>query len=358
VPSAGASVLIQRNGNVAFDVTDRVHPDVAEAAMLAARVVGLDIAGIDLVAEDVGRPLHEQGGAIVEVNAGPSLIYHLKPADGAPRPVGRAIVEHLFPEGSNCRIPIIGVAGASHTTLIARLVTWMLHLAGKHVGLACESGLYLNRRRIEGGNATPWEAGQRLLMNRAVEAAVFENGARTILAEGLAYDRCQVGVVTDLGGVDEVAEFDVRDADQLYTALRTQVDVVLPHGAAILNAHDPHVVKMAPLCDGEVIFYGLDSSFPIIAEHLTQGRRAVFLSDGQVVLGKGAEITPLATLEGASRRRNGKPKPPTEAVLAAVAAAVALDLSHDAVVTAVETFDSNGAGAARANGRAAKVAVC
>ena len=358
VPPAGASILIQRNGNVAFDVTDRVHPDVAAAAALAARVVGLDIAGIDLVAEDIGRPLEEQGGAIVEVNAGPGLLMHLKPADGAPRPVGRAIVDHLFPAGSNCRIPIVGVAGANHTTLIARLVTWMLHLAGRQVGLACQSGLYLNRRRIEGGNAANWEAGQRLLMNRAIEAAVFENGARTILAEGLAYDRCQVGVVTDLGEPDEVAEFDVRDADQLYTALRTQVDVVLPHGAAVLNAHDPHVVEMAPLCDGEVIFYGLDSSFPIIAEHLTQGRRAVFLSDGQVVLGKGAEITPLATLDGVSRRRNGKPKPPAEAVLAAVAAAVALDLAQDAVATAIETFDSNGAGAARANGRAAKVAVC
>jgi cyanophycin synthetase len=358
VPPAGTTVLVQRNGNVAFDVTDRVHPDVAATAALAARVVGLDIAGIDLVAEDIGRPLEEQGGAIVEVNAGPGLLMHLKPADGAPRPVGRAIVDHLFPEGSNCRIPIVGVAGASHTTLIARLVTWMLHLAGRQVGLACQTGLYLNRRRIEGGNSAYWEAGQRLLMNRTVEAAVFENGARTILAEGLAYDRCQVGVVTDLGGLDEVAEFDVRDADQLYTALRTQVDVVLPHGAAVLNAHDPRVVEMAPLCDGEVIFYGLDSSFPIIAEQLGQGGRAVFLQGGQVVLGEGAEIMPLATLEGPSRRRNGKPKPPVEAVLAAVAAAIALDLAPDAVATGIETFDSNGAGIARANGRGSRVAIC
>ncbi len=198
VPPVDATVLIQRNGNVAFDVTDRVHPDVAATAGLAARVVGLDIAGIDLVAEDVGRPLEEQGGAIVEVNAGPGLLMHLKPADGTPRPVGRAIVDHLFPAGSDCRIPIVGVAGASHTTAIARLVAWMLHLSGKQVGLACESGLYLNRRQVQKGSAANWEAGQRLLVNRAVEAAVFENGARTILAEGLAYDRCQVGVVTDL----------------------------------------------------------------------------------------------------------------------------------------------------------------
>lgn len=357
VPPAGTTVLVQRSGNVAFDVTDRVHPNVAEAACLAARVVGLDIAGIDMVAEDVGRPLDEQGGAIVEVNAGPGLLMHLKPADGAPRPVGRAIVDHLFPASSDCRIPIVGVAGASHTTLAARLIAWMLHLAGRQVGLACQSGLYLNRRRIESGDATHWEAGQRLLMNRAVEAAVFENGARTILAEGLAYDRCQVGIVTDLGEPNEFAEFDVREPDQLYTALRTQVDVVLPQGAAVLNALDPRVVEMAPLCDGEVIFYGPDATAPVIAEHRARGGRAVFVSEGQIVCAAGPAAQPLVHLQSALRRRNGKPRPPLEAVLPAVAAAVALALPADTVATGVETFDANGAAFARANGRGLKVAV-
>jgi cyanophycin synthetase len=357
VPPAGQTVLIQRNGNVAFDVTDRVHPDVAATAALAARVVGLDIAGIDLVAEDIGQPLEAQAGAIVEVNAGPGLIYHLRPADGAPRPVGHAIVEHLFPASGDCRIPIVGVAGASHTTLAARLVAWMLHLAGRQVGLACQSGLYLNRRRIEAADATHWEAGQRLLMNRAIEAAVFENGARTILAEGLAYDRCQVGIVTDLGEPDEFAEFDVREPDQLYTVLRTQVDVVLPQGAAVLNALDPRVVEMAPLCDGEVIFYAPDASAPAIAEHRARGGRAVFVSEGQIVCAAGATVKPLVHLQTALRRRNGKPKPPLEAVLPAVAAAVALALPADALATGIETFDANGAAYTRSNGRVPKVAV-
>lgn len=357
VPPSGMTVLIQRNGNVAFDVTDRVHPAVAETACLAARVVGLDIAGIDLVAEDVGRPLEEQGGAVVEVNAGPGLLPHLKPADGDPRPVGPAIIDHLFPAGSDWRIPIVGVAGATHTTVIARLIAWMLHLAGRQVGLACANGLYLNRRQVERGDAANWEAGQRLLVNRAVEAAVFENGARTILTEGLAYDRCQVGVVTDLGSVDELAEFDLREPDQLFTVLRTQVDVVLPHGAAVLNAHDPQVVEMARLSDGEVIFYGLDATLPVIAEHLACGGRAVVFRDGHAVLAAGADTTtPLAAVDGAFRRRNGKPKPPVEGVLAAVAAAVALDLPQDAIATGIETFDANGVSASRGNARGLRVA--
>lgn len=356
VPSAAQTVLVQRNGNVAFDVTERVHPDVATAAALAARVVGLDIAGVDLVAEDIARPLEEQGGAIVEVNAGPGLLMHLKPAEGAPRPVGRAIVDHLFPAGSDCRVPIVGVSGASYTTLVARLVAWMLHLANRQVGLACQSGLYLGRRRIESGDATHWEAGQRLLMNRAIEAAVFENGARTILAEGLAYDRCQVGIVTDLGDADEFAEFDIREPDQLYTVLRTQVDVVLPQGAAVLNAHDPRVVEMAPLCDGEVIFYGSDAASAVIAGHLAQGGRAVFARDGQIVCATGSNAAALVNLETALRRRNGRQKPAVAGVLAAVAAAVALDLPVDAIATGIETFDVSGMTVAGVNGRGPRVA--
>src|SRR6185437_13938673 len=113
VPPSGKKVLLLRNGNVAIDVTDQVHPSVAATVTLAARVVGLDIAGVDLVAEDITRPLDEQRGAIVEVNAGPGLLMHLKPADGQPRPVGRAIVDHLFPEGDAGRIPIVGVTGTN-----------------------------------------------------------------------------------------------------------------------------------------------------------------------------------------------------------------------------------------------------
>ena len=151
IPPLGAEVLIQRNGNVAFDVTDLVHPDVAATVSLAARIVGLDIAGVDLVAEDISRPLAEQRGAIVEVNAGPGLLMHLKPASGEPRPIGRAIVDSLFPEGESGRIPIVGITGTNGTNLVARLVAHLLHLSGKHVGLACSDGLYHDQRLVEKG---------------------------------------------------------------------------------------------------------------------------------------------------------------------------------------------------------------
>ena len=113
---------------------------------LAARIVGLDIAGVDLVAEDISRPLDEQRGAIVEVNAGPGLLMHLKPASGEPRPVGQAIVDSLFPEGEQGRIPIVGITGTNGTNLVAQLVACLLHLSGKRVGLACSDGLYHDQR--------------------------------------------------------------------------------------------------------------------------------------------------------------------------------------------------------------------
>ncbi|MBP6375136.1 MAG: acetate--CoA ligase family protein, partial [Giesbergeria sp.] len=151
VPEAGRSIVVQRNGNVAVDCTDDVHPEVAYIAQLAARVVGLDIAGIDMVALDISKPLHVQGGAIVEVNAGPGLLMHLKPAVGASRPVGQAIAEHLFPLEESSpgqeagRIPVVGVAGTRDTATVARLVAWLSHLSGHYTGLACKSGMWMNQ---------------------------------------------------------------------------------------------------------------------------------------------------------------------------------------------------------------------
>ena len=334
VPAAGRRVLVQRTGNVAIDCTDDVHAEVAHAATLAARVVGLDIAGIDLVAEDISRPLQAQGGAIVEVNAGPGLLMHLKPATGAPQPVGQAIVDHLFPDAEDSgRIPIVGVAGSRHGAQIARLVAWVMQLGGRHVGLACRDGLFLDRRRVDAGDCTHWQAGRRLLINRNVEAAVFENDAAAILRDGLPYDRCSVGIVTDLDGAEALAEYDVHDADQLLKVLRTQVDVVLSDGAAVLNAADARVAGLAALCDGSVILYALDERTPAIAEQLAGGGRAVFLREAGCVLAEGGSQTLLPHLQPLAAAA-----PAPEALLAAVAAAWAMGIDPELIAAGVQTF--------------------
>jgi cyanophycin synthetase len=337
IPTKDQKVLIQRNGNVAFDVTEKVHPSIARAAALAARVVGLDIAGVDMVLEDITKPLQSQRGAVIEVNASPGLLAHIKPADGPGQPVGKAIVEHLFPKDTDGRIPVIGITGTQNTGRIARLVAWLVHISGKHVGLACSEGLYLDGRQIDSADCANWEAGQRILINRSVQAAVFENPSLTILGEGLPYDKCDVAVVTDVSWHEGLTHFDILDAEQAYKVARTQVDVVLPSGTAVLNAADPQAVEMADLCDGKVIFYGMDASLDALAKHIAAGERAVYLQNEAIVLALGG--TSVASLPLANLKPAKASKP--EMVMAAVAAAWALNIPVELIGAGLRTFESS-----------------
>jgi cyanophycin synthetase len=339
VPLAGAAVLIQRNGNVAFDVTDLVHPEVAETVALAARIVGLDIAGVDLVAEDISRPLAAQGGAIVEINAGPGLLMHLKPASGEPRPVGRAIVDSLFSERETGRIPVVGICGTQGKAQVARIVARLLKLDGLYVGLASRDGLFFDKRIVDKKDSANWAAAQKVLLNRSVQAAVIENSLETILSEGLGYDRCQVGVITNLDPSKHVGEFYIETAEQVCNVLRTQIDVVLKGGAAVLNGADPLVVPMAGYCDGEVIYFAREAELPAVTGHIEQGGRAVLVRDSAIVLCNGGDQTVLLKLAAVPMSADECSQSQLENVLAAVATAWALGISLDLVRAGIATFE-------------------
>jgi len=337
VPAKDQRVLIQRNGNVALDVTALVHPTVAAAATLAARVVGLDIAGVDMVLQDCALALSSQRACVIEVNASPGLLSHIKPANGEGQPVGKAIMAHLFAPRVDGRIPIVGVTGTHNTGRIARLVAWLVHISGKHVGLACSEGLYLDGRRVDARDSTHWDAGQRILINRSVQAAVFENPSTTILSQGLAYDKCDVGVVTDVTWLPALSDFDILDAEQTYKVARTQVDVVLPTGTAVLNAADAQSLELAELCDGKVIFYGLSADHPTLVQQRGAGERAVFLRDGTIVLAHGSNEISLLSLSSLKPTKAAQP----EMVMAAVAAAWALNIPPELIGAGLRTFESN-----------------
>ena len=338
VPAEGQPVLIQRNGNVANDCTDEVHPTVAEECVLAARTVGLDIAGIDLVTEDISQPLSATRGAIVEVNAGPGLLMHLKPASGKPREVGQAIAEHLFPEGSNGRIPLVGICGINKSGPVAQLVAHLLGVAGYKVGVATTSGLTIDRRVLEQGDGTRRDIAGRLLRNRAVDAAVIESPPATIAYEGMAYDWCQVGIVTDFDPDLTLPEKYLDSPEHIWKVMRTQVDVVLEEGSAVLNAHEPMIVEMAELCIGSVIFYATDPALDVVQTHCAGGGRAVVLDGSQVVLLQGAQREILSdlgsTLAGGHWRGSIEPS----SLLAAVAAAVGLDMPRDRLRAGILSF--------------------
>ncbi len=341
VPAAGQEVMIVRTSNMAFDVTDEVHPDTAELACLAARIVGLDIAGVDLVCEDISQPLAGQQGAIVEVNAGPGLLMHIKPAVGQPRPVGEAIVDHLFQKDEDSRIPVVGVTGSRGKTPVARLIAHLLRISGQYTGLACSEGVFLDGRQVETAEGTNWDAAERVLMNRSVEAAVFENSCRSILADGTVYDRCLVGVVTNVDPELHFGEFYIDSAEKVWNVFRTQVDLVLSYGVAVLNAEDPAVVEMAELSDGEVIFYAVDADAAAIAAARAEGKRTVYIRDGAVVLARGAEEDPVIQLDRIAMLAGNTAAQPgvLSNLLGAVAGAWALGISPAMIRAGVTPYD-------------------
>jgi len=345
IAPAGCEVLIQRNGNVAFDCTDDVHPDVAEIAALAAKAVGLDVAGIDLVTENISRPLAETGGAIVEVNAGPGLLMHLKPAEGKSRNVGQAIIEHMFPPANYKTFPLIGVTGATGTTLITRLMFHLLKLSGLCTGLANLDGVQVDDRKLNGSVSSKWSDTQRLLLHCQIEAAVVENDGMQLLTQGLDYSKCLIGIVTDLHFSDvfkspSVAYHNLQTAEDLVKIYRTQIDVVCPTGTGVLNADDPNVVAIAEYCKGAVTFFGQNPQAEIIQTHLAKGQRAVLLDSEQVVLVEGSTRTTLCALSAipvlnaneSSRQANLVP------ILASVAGARALNLPLELIRSGLQTY--------------------
>ncbi|MGA2619822.1 MAG: cyanophycin synthetase [Thermoguttaceae bacterium] len=343
VPPPGTVVLIRRNGNLstggtAIDVTERVHPQVAARAVEAAQVIGLDVAGVDVVAADISAPLEEQGGVIVEVNAAPGLRMHLEPSVGISRPVGEVIIGTLFPEGQDGRIPIAAVSGTNGKTTTARFLAHILRGAGLRVGMTCTDGIYIDGRRIDSGDCSGPKSAAAVLMNPAVEAAVFETARGGILREGLAFDRCDVAVVTNIGQGDHLGLNEVHTAEDLAKVKRCIVDVVPPSGTAVLNANDPLVVAMEPYCAGKICYFALDGNHPVIVRHRHAGGQALFVRDNTVLLAEGPSEQALLPLERVPLTRGGRVGFHVENTLAAVAAALALAVPPDVIRARAESF--------------------
>lgn len=360
VPPAGQRVLIRRNGNLstggtASDVTDRVHPETATRAVEAARAVGLDIAGVDVVATDIDRPLEEQHGAVVEVNAGPGLRMHLEPSTGQPRPVGEAIVSMLFPEGETGRIPIIAVTGVNGKTTTTRLVAHLLAeprpsgsgrianrsltvAAQNGIALTCTDGIYIDGRRIRGNDCSGPRSARAVLLNPNVRAAVLETARGGILRQGLGFDFCDVAIVTNIGGGDHLDAHGIETVEELARVKRTVVENVAANGVAVLNAADPLVAAMADHCPGRVFFFARDADHPVLTAHRKRGERAIFARRDQIVLAEGQREEVLTSLERVPLTHGGRIAFQVENVLAACAAVWSLNMPLDAIRAGLCSF--------------------
>ena len=342
VPPKGTRVILRNNANLstggtATDVTDDVHPELAACAVAAAQTVGLDICGIDVVCDSVLKPLEEQGGGIVEVNAAPGLRMHLSPSYGKGRNVGEAIVSMMFEPGEDARIPVVAVAGTNGKTTTARLIGNILTRDGKRVGMTSTDGVYIEGRRIDSGDCSGPRSARNVLLHPGVDAAVFETARGGVLREGLGFDRCNVAVVTNIGMGDHLGLNYITTVEDLAVVKRVIVENVGKSGYAVLNAADPHVAAMAANCPGNVTFFSRDRFQPIMATHRAQGKRVVYAEGDSIVCaeGKNEHRIPLASVP---ITRGGTIGFQVENAMAATAAGWALGLPWETIAAGLASF--------------------
>lgn len=342
VPENGQRIVLRNNANLstggsATDVTDEVHPELAARMVTAAQMVGLDIAGVDLVAETVVKPMEEQRAGIVEINAAPGLRMHLSPSFGKARPVGEAIVSTMFAEGDNARIPVVAVTGTNGKTTTVRLTAHLLKESGKRVGMTNSDGVYIEHRCIDTGDCSGPRSARNVLMHPDVDAAVFETARGGILREGLAFDKCDVAIVTNIGVGDHLGMNFITTVDSLALVKRVIVQNVAPHGTAVLNALDPMVLKMAEACPGSVTFFSSDRQHPALNTHRAQGKRVVFVDGDSIVAAEGTTEVRLP-LKAIPLTRNGSITFQNENAMASIAAAWALGINWQTITTGLSTF--------------------
>jgi cyanophycin synthetase len=350
VPSRGQRISLRRNANLstggsATDVTDTVHPEVAARAVEAARMVGLDVAGIDIVATRIDQPLEITRGAIVEVNAAPGLRMHLEPSAGKGRAVGEAIIESMFQPGDDARIPIVAVTGTNGKTTTTRCITHILARTGLRVGMTCTDGIYVEGRRIDTGDCSGPKSARAVLMHPRVDAAVLETARGGILREGLGFDLCDVAIVTNVGEGDHLGLNGIDEIRDLARVKAVPVRAVSARGAAVLNADDPLVVEMAKLCRGTVVYFSRNPASPVLVAHRAAGGTAVTVIDGQVAIARGRQVTPVARVDQLPLTVGGRVGFQVDNLLASVAAAHWLGLPLEAIRSGIKSFTSDVASA-------------
>jgi len=343
VPARGERVVLRNNANLstggsATDVTDEVHPELAARVVAAAQTVGLDICGVDVVCTTVREPLEAQGGGIVEVNAAPGLRMHLTPSFGKGRAVGEAVIDTMFAAGDDGRIPVVAVTGNNGKTTTVRLLAHIAGGTGKRVGMTNSDGVYVAGERIDTGDCSGPRSARSVLMHPDADFAVLETARGGILREGLAFDRCDVAVVTNLGIGDHLGMNYISTVDELATVKRVIVENVAPHGTAVLNAADPVVAKMAGYCPGSVTFFAVDPAQPVLASHRAAGKRVVFVERGHLVAAEGDAIVRRIPLADVPLTRNGTIPFQVENAMAAMAGAWGVGLEWDAIAAGLRSF--------------------
>jgi len=342
VPENNEVIYLRYNSNIstggtARDCTDEVHPYNADLAVKAAKVLGLDIAGIDICCEDISKPLCEQNGAIVEVNAAPGLRMHIYPSVGKPRNVAGDILDMMFPEGKKYSIPIVSVTGTNGKTTTTRLIAHILKTQGKCVGMTTTCGIYIGDQCILKGDNTGSVSARLLLSNKSIDAAVLETARGGIVKKGLGYDLADIGVITNISD-DHLGLDGIDTLEDMAFVKSLVIEAVKPCGYAVINADDKFAGYFMERAKSEVILFSRDKYNPILKKHIEQGKMAVFIDNDEIMMIKKGVKMHLMNVRDIPITFNGMLECNVENCLAAVSALFGLNMPLETIEKGLKTF--------------------
>ncbi|MBD2460473.1 cyanophycin synthetase [Oscillatoria sp. FACHB-1407] len=327
-------------GGIAVDRTDDIHPENIWIAERVAKIIGLDIAGLDVVTSDISRPLRETDGVIVEVNAAPGLRMHFCPSEGIPRNVGEAIVDMLFPPGAPTRVPIVAITGTNGKTTTTRLIAHIFRQTRQVVGYTTTDGIYIGDYLVERGDTTGPQSAQVILQDPTVEVAVLETARGGILRSGLGFTQCDVGVVLNVAA-DHLGIGDIDTVEELAHLKSVVVESARPNGYAILNADDPLVVAMAKRVKAQIAYFSMNPDNEVVRTHAHQGGLAAVYENGYLSILKGDWTLRIEQAVNLPLTMGGRAPFMIANALAASLAAFAQGIRIEDIRTALNTFQAS-----------------
>ncbi|RNC28677.1 MAG: Cyanophycin synthetase [Candidatus Dichloromethanomonas elyunquensis] len=338
VPSRGEKIMLRQSANLstgstATDVTSILHPDNRELAVYAAKIIGLDIAGVDLIVEDISKSYKDQDGKVIEVNAAPGLRMHLLPSFGQCRDIGEEIVKVLFPQG-NGRIPVISVTGTNGKTTTVRLISNILQKQNLTVGMTSTEGIYINNQLLCKGDLSGPHSAQVVLRHPEVQVAVLETARGGILRAGLGYNYADVAIVTNVTE-DHLGQYGIEDIEDLTKVKSLVAEAVQKHSYVVLNAEDTNVAGMSKRTKGRIIYFSTKLQNRKVCEHLAIGGTAVVVDKGRILICIGADSSFVCHLSRIPLTWGGKAQHNVQNVLAAVAGCFALGYSASQIRKAI-----------------------
>ncbi|MDQ8052735.1 MAG: cyanophycin synthetase [Pedobacter sp.] len=342
VPAKGEIVYLKSTANLStggtsIDVTDQVHPQNVFNCERISRIVGLDICGIDIMAENLTEPLTENGGVILEVNAAPGFRMHLAPSEGLPRNVAAPVIDMLYPPGKSARIPIIAVTGTNGKTTTTRLIAHIVKNNGSRVGFTTSDGIYVQNTLLMKGDTTGPFSAEFILKDPTVEVAVLETARGGILRSGLGFNSCDIGVVTNIQE-DHLGLADIHNLDDLTRVKSVVIGAVKRNGWAVLNADNKHCLKIAESADCNVAYFSMDEKNPVIKEHCKKGGIAAIYENGYVTIKKGDWKIRVEKVTHIPLTFNGSVEFMIQNVLAATLTTFLWGYKTEDIRTSLETF--------------------